>query len=143
MQTPLISDIVPATEEESKLINDKIVSFNRSQVPFTQEQTPILKNYVIKDKGIVIAGVNAFIYHWCILHVNVLFVDEKYRHKNLGSALLQKVESDVKAMGGKLVHLDTLDFQAKDFYLKQGYEVFGVLEGCPEGHKRYYLKKAI
>lgn len=49
----------------------------------------------------------------------------------------------IKEKGGKLVHLDTFDFQAKDFYLKNGYEVFGVLEDCPKGHKRYYLKKNI
>jgi len=39
--------------------------------------------------------------------------------------------------------LDTFDFQAKDFYTKQGYEVFGILDNCPEGHKRYYMKKNI
>ena len=31
----------------------------------------------------------------------------------------------------------------KEFYEKQGYEVFGVLEDCPKGHCRYYLKKVI
>jgi hypothetical protein len=39
------------------------------------------------------------------------------------------------------LHLDTFDFQAKDFYVKHGYEVFGVLEDCPEGHVRYFMKK--
>ena len=42
-----------------------------------------------------------------------------------------------------LIHLDTCDFQSKDFYLKQGYEIFGVLDNCPKGHKRYYLKKML
>ncbi|WP_202127900.1 hypothetical protein [Clostridium sp. C2-6-12] len=40
-----------------------------------------------------------------------------------------------------LLHLDTFDFQAKDFYLKHGYEVFGVLDDCPMEHKRYYMKR--
>lgn len=39
--------------------------------------------------------------------------------------------------------LDTFDFQAKNFYIKQGYEIFGILDNCPEGHKRYYMKKNI
>ena len=43
----------------------------------------------------------------------------------------------------RLIHLDTFDFQAKDFYLKHGYEVFGVLDDCPKGHKRYYMKKVL
>jgi hypothetical protein len=30
-----------------------------------------------------------------------------------------------------------MDFQAKDFYKKNGYEVFGELDNVPDGHKRY------
>lgn len=29
----------------------------------------------------------------------------------------------------------------KDFYIKHGYEVFGVLDDCPKGHKRYFFNK--
>lgn len=45
--------------------------------------------------------------------------------------------------GCYLVHLDTFDFQAKDFYLKHGYEIFGVLADCPKEHNRYFMKKNI
>jgi hypothetical protein len=38
-------------------------------------------------------------------------------------------------------HLDTFDWQAKEFYEHLGYEVFGILENCPRGHNRYYMKK--
>jgi hypothetical protein len=57
--------------------------------------------------------------------------------------LLQKVEDQAKSFGSKLLHLDTFDFQARDFYLKQGYEIFGTLENCPEGHNRYYFQKKL
>lgn len=43
----------------------------------------------------------------------------------------------------RLIHLDTFDFQAKDFYLKHGDEIFGVLEDCSKGYKRYYMKKVL
>lgn len=46
-------------------------------------------------------------------------------------------------MGAKLAHTDTFDFLTIDFYLKHGYEIFGTLDNCPEGHKRYYLKKIL
>jgi hypothetical protein len=39
--------------------------------------------------------------------------------------------------------LDTFDFQARGFYERNGYELFGTLDDCPPGHKRYYLKKAL
>lgn len=59
------------------------------------------------------------------------------------SLLLEEVENDAKSKGAKLIHLDTFDFQAKEFYEKQGYIVFGILENCPEKHYRYYLKKVL
>lgn len=71
----------------------------------------------------------------------VLFVDEKHRKQGLGHILLEAMEEEAKSLDIKLIHLDTFDFQAKDFYLKHGYEVFGVLDDCPQGHKRYYMKK--
>lgn len=42
-----------------------------------------------------------------------------------------------------MVHLDTFDFQAKDFYLKLGYQVFGVLDNCPQDHSRYFMSKIL
>lgn len=136
-----LSDIIPASPTEADYIDDKLGEYNDSKVPFTQTPNPILQNYIIKDKDEIIAGIKADIYHWRILYVAALFVDEKYRGHGLGSTLLNKVESEAKKIGGTLVHLDTFDFQAKDFYLRHGYEIFGVLDDCPKGHKRYYLKK--
>ena len=75
------------------------------------------------------------------MFISVLFVEEQYRGKGLGTLLLQHAEQKAKAMGIRIIHLDTFDFQAKDFYVRQGYEIFGVLDDCPKGHKRYYLKK--
>ena len=134
-------EIIPATEEEAKLIDDKIVAFNKSIMSPDMEENIIKKNYVIKDDTQVIAGINAVIYHQA-LYVDVLFVTPEYRGQDLGSKLLNKVETEAKAIGATLAHLATFDFQAKDFYLKAGYEIFGILDGCPKaGHKSYYLKK--
>ena len=135
--------ITPATSTEAEFIESKIVEFNSIQVPFTQEKIHILKNYVIKENDTIIAGINACVYCWNILYINPLFVDENHRGKNLGSQLLERVEKEAQAMGVSLSHLDTFDFQAKDFYLKHGYEVFGTLENCPPGHNRFYLKKSL
>jgi GNAT superfamily N-acetyltransferase len=131
-----------STEEESAYIDDKIVEFNKSTVPFTQEPDFVPLKFSIQDEhDTIIAGINAVLYCWKILYIDVLFVDENHRGKQLGTALLTKVETEAKTRGAQLAHLDTFDWQSKDFYLKSGYEVFGVLENCPEGHTRYYLKK--
>lgn len=134
-------NILQSTQQEAKYINNEIVVFNQKAVPFTQKETPVFENYVIKQGEDIIAGINSLIYHWGILYINVLFVDEQHRGKKLGSQLLEYVEKNAIAIGAYLSHLDTFDFQAKDFYIKQGYEVFGILEDCPKGHNRYYLRK--
>ena len=57
---------------------------------------------------------------------------------------MNKVEHEAKVWGVGLAQTDTFDFQAKDFYLKQGYEIFGVVDSSPRpGHKRYYMKKVL
>lgn len=122
---------------------DAIADFNAQQVPFTPKETPIFKRYVIKKDKSVIAGINAIIYHWGILYIDVLFVDESERGKKLGSYLLKKVEEEAKTLNVTLAHLDTFDFQAKDFYLNQGYYVFGTLVNCPPEHQRFYMKKVL
>lgn len=128
-------------ENSFEIIDERLFAYNKKCVPATQEPEVINIHYVIKEQDTIIAGICADIYIWKILFISLLFVDENHRNKNLATLLLKRVEEEAKVMGATLVHLDTFDFQAKDFYLKQGYEVFGVLKDCPPGHKRYYMKK--
>ena len=134
-------ELTISTEDESEYISDEIMHYNARKVPFTQKETPIFKRYVIKVNYEVIAGIIAVIYHWGILFIDEMFVSEMHRHKNLGSYLIKKVEDEAIELGATLSHTDTFDFQAKDFYIKQGYKIFGVLEDCPKDHKRFYLSK--
>ena len=82
-------------------------------------------------------------YCWGCVYIDTLWVDEKYRNKNIGTQLLISVENEARIKDAHLIHLDTFDFQAKEFYLKVGYDVFGKLEDCPLNHIRYFMKKII
>lgn len=131
-----------STREEAGLVDNGIVEYNLSKVPFTQEPSFISINKVIKgSNGDVLAGINSILYCWNCLYIDVLWVKEEFRGNGYGSILLNTVEEMAKEKGCKLIHLDTFDFQAKDFYIKHGYEIFGVLDNCPLEHKRHYLKK--
>ena len=131
----------PCTDEEAEFIDDSLVEFNLSKVPPTQEDFISFNTKVTDDDGNVIAGCLAGMYFWNVVYIDILWVDERYRKKGLGSALLKEVERKAKEEGGYIVHLDTFDWQAKEFYEKNGYTVFGTLENCPKGHNRYYMKK--
>lgn len=134
-------NIHPATKEEAEFVDKKLSESIQNQIHLTQETA--LKNYVIKDEGKIIAGINALIFPWGIMYVDVLFVDESYRYKGLGNTLLKHVEDEAKIMGTALSNLTSFDFQARDFYIKQSYEVFSVLEDSPKGHTLYFLKKRL
>lgn len=133
-----------STEEEKDYVLESLVAYNAKQVPFTQSGTFEYINLVAKnEQGEIIGGINSMFYCWKILFIDILWVDENFRANGVGSQLMAKVLTLAKEKGGTLAHLDTFDFQAKDFYLKQGFEIFGTLENCPSGHKRFYMKKIL
>jgi GNAT superfamily N-acetyltransferase len=135
-------NLAESTSEERELIDSKLVEFNKANVPFQQKDAWIGLSFVLKDDaGNVFAGVSATLYCWNVMYVDILYVDDGHRGKGYGRLLMDKAETKAKSLGGYMSHLDTFDWQAKDFYEHQGYVVFGVLENCPPGHNRYYMKK--
>lgn len=132
------------TNGDAEFIIDRLVEYNLSQVPAEQETLfETLDKKITDENGKIIAGCVARMYCWKVAYIDTLWVDEKYRDNGLGSKLLAEVEKTAKEKGCYLIHLDTFEFQAKEFYEKHGHKVFGVLEDCPKGHCRYYLKKCL
>ena len=39
--------------------------------------------------------------------------------------------------------LDTHSFQAPDFYVQQGYIIYGTIDDYPLGHQKHYLRKSL
>jgi GNAT superfamily N-acetyltransferase len=133
-----------STAEDRDLLDDKLVAFNKAHVPFTQVEAWVDLSHVLKDaQGQLLAGINATLYCWKVLYIDILFVDEAHRGQGLGKQLLEHAQAKARSLGGYMAHLDTFDWQAKDFYVHQGYSVFGVLENCPPGHTRYYMTKSL
>ena len=123
---------------------DKLVDYNLSQVPATQEENSIdLSRKVLSEDGKILAGIIVRMYCWRCIYIDTFWIDESMRGEGLGTLLLEEVERVAKENGSHLIHLDTFDFQAKDFYLAHGYSVFGELEDCPKGHTRYFMSKVL
>ena len=72
-----------------------------------------------------------------------LFVPEALRGQGLGRALIGRAEDFAREQGMVGVWLDTFDFQARGFYEKLGFSVFGTLEDHPVGGRRFFLKKRL
>jgi hypothetical protein len=53
------------------------------------------------------------------------------------------IEGAAEERGCERAHLDTFSYQARPFYEKLGYRVFGELEDYPPGHTRFFLRKQL
>jgi GNAT superfamily N-acetyltransferase len=78
-------------------------------------------------------------YDW--LFIELLAVPEQYRGQDHGTALMNEAERIARASGCTGIWLDTYEFQARGFYEKLGFEVFGTLEDHPAGQRRFFLRK--
>jgi GNAT superfamily N-acetyltransferase len=77
------------------------------------------------------------------LYIDYLWLADDQRGNGLGAHLLGLAEDEARRRGCSGVFLYTYSFQAPGFYKKQGFELMGVLEDCPPGHQRFYLKKQL
>lgn len=92
--------------------------------------------------GELVGGLRGFVFmHW--LNVELLFVDEGARHKGVGRRLLETAEQKACELGARNATLNTFEWQARAFYLKQGYEEFGRIDNFVQGFYVAYMKKAL
>jgi GNAT superfamily N-acetyltransferase len=100
-----------------------------------------LQVWALDDCGAVAGGLVG--HTWTTwLHVTYLWVDERVRGAGIGSRLLARGERVARdERGCTSVRLETWDFQAPEFYVKQGYEVVCVIPDYPPGVTEYTLIK--
>jgi GNAT superfamily N-acetyltransferase len=90
--------------------------------------------------GDLVGGLRGFVFlDW--LRIDLLFVDEHARRTGIGSRLLNFAETTATGLGAKCAALETFEWQARDFYLKQGYEEYARLSDYFKGFGLIHLKK--
>ncbi len=98
---------------------------------------------VLRDaEGTIAGGLLADVY-WGWLAIEILWVREDLRGQGYGRALMQAAEREAVRRGCRGAHVDTMSFQARPFYEKLGYTVFGELHDVPPGHTRYWLQRRL
>ena len=130
------------TTDELDYINTELARFSRKQLPLTTGRTVSL-NRVIKVDNQVVAGIKAQAQWQEILKISVLWVHADYRGRDYATALIQEVEQEAIRLGCHVSQLSTFEFQARGFYEKMGYQVFGIIENALQGHDRYFLSKRL
>ncbi len=77
------------------------------------------------------------------LYVSILWVDDGLRGQGHATKMMDAAEAYAREHKCHSAMLDTHSFQARPFYEKRGYEVFGTLDNYPAVHKKFFLKKKL
>jgi ribosomal protein S18 acetylase RimI-like enzyme len=125
---------------EAELVRDRLDMYN---VGVTGVSTYYPVHFYVKNaRGETLGGLLGNIWGgW--LYVTYLWIDEPMRGQGWATRLMDHAEAYGRERGAHSAVLDTHSFQARPFYEKRGYEVFGTLDDYPKGHKKFFLKKRL
>jgi GNAT superfamily N-acetyltransferase len=93
---------------------------------------------VVLMNGGAIAGGLIGSTNWQWLYIEVLGIEEPYRGRGWGRALVERAETIALERGCHGAWVDTFTFQSPGFYEKLGYRLFGELPDYPNGHRRLF-----
>lgn len=135
-------EVIPGNEEDAGFINDKLDEYNASYVSYDPDKTVNLSKKIADDEGNLMAGIIAKINGESTAQVYVLWVEEAYHGRGLGSDLLRDTEREAKEKGCNRILLDVLDCQAR-FFETCGYTACVTFRDIPRGHCWYSMKKLL
>ena len=129
-----------ASEELDVLVDGLNAHAAEAGVPAYEETE--LSILLRDDDDNVVAGLTGTsVWNW--LYIDIIWVDEAMRGKGVGVDLIRAAEEEAKARGCRNVYVWTQDFQAGDFYKKQGFKEFVTMDNFPIGHKRLGFMKQL
>ena len=99
--------------------------------------------FVIRDEAGQTIGLAAG-YTWSgISELKQMWIDEAYRGRGYGRALLNAFVAEASGRGVRRIWVQSHDFQAPGMYEKAGFRRMAELEGWPDGHVNVILCKTI
>ena len=127
-------DVLPAAD--AAVVDQGLGEANAAAAPLHEVQP--LACFARTADDAVIGGAVGRTWGPCA-ELQQLWVDPAHRRGGLGARLLREFESAAIGRGVTDVYLETLSFQAPDFYRALGYKVAHALAVYPRGIVRYLL----
>jgi ribosomal protein S18 acetylase RimI-like enzyme len=125
------------SDEDCRFLGKSLYEFNVSQSGLEVRQIAV---FLRDSEGKIVGGTLG----WTVLdllHINILWVSADARGQGYGKRLLLAAEQEAIKRACRHAQLETLSFQAPDFYRKQGYRVLGQIDGVAGKYIWYFLRK--
>lgn len=112
------------------------------------KQNNINENYhkitlLLKNENEKICGGLFGVTIFNMLKIKDLAIDEKYRGENYGTQLVQRAEKLAREYGCIHSHLNTMEYQAAEFYKKRDYKVMFIRKDENPNLNIYYFYKKL
>jgi len=138
MQYKILQEL---NEHKKSLINNKLYEYNLNHFPKDLRGRYQEINLFLTDENDQVRGGILGEICWNWLEIHTLMVDDEIRGLGYGSKLLVEIEKIALSNNCDFIKVDTLSFQALDFYENHGYQVYGTLDNVGRDYMHYYLKK--
>ena len=100
-------------------------------------------SFTIKDNDDNLkAAIEGFSYYGCC-YIDLLAVVKEHRGKGYATQLINKTHELAKNRNCLFMVVGTMDFEAKPFYEKLGFEVEFIRNGFEKESKMYFLRKEL
>lgn len=96
--------------------------------------------FVVRFEGSPIGALVARTF-WGGFHLQVLYLAPEYRGAGLGTFLVEEAFNKGKALGCRFAFVETMSFQAVEFYKSLGFVEEFSRSGYDGGHSFHYLKR--
>lgn len=124
--------------EDDKILREGIVKFNKEVIKekathfsiFAKENTKIVGGALVWE-------------HSDALYIDVLWLDDSYRKKGIGTKIISMIDTVAIDKGISKIFVDTYAFQAQKFYQKHGFNFIGTIPGYLLGCDRVFMRKDI
>ena len=135
-----IAPVANPTDRDREAILAPLRAYNIAQAGDPRIR-PVVLN-VIDPDGQTAGGLWGRLgYDW--MFIELLVVPEAARGTGIGRHLMALAEARAREENCVGIWLDTYAFQARGFYEKLGFSVFGTIEHYPRGYQRFFMEKRL
>ena len=128
------------TEDLKKQIYEGFSRHAISTIGHDEKFDPVA--FIADDQG-CFAGAIVVELFWGALHVKYIYVDDGYRGKGVGVRLMEYALKYGRDKACPFAFVETMSFQALDFYRKMGFELEFTRSGYKHGTSFHYLQKLL